>query len=420
VFPNLFFQVKTSVAKKFNFLKTKIYKNSEGNTKTSNKPIEDEKPIFDKSVGIQLQTWFHGQLTREETKLMLLSDGDFLLRESSNLLNVMILSVCHGGSVCHYKINANPTGEYVFEGNSYTSIVDMIEYYHTYQLSLKKEKPGLLLKNPICRDKWLISHDDVDIYEQLGQGNFGTVHRGFVKSKNVFVAVKTCREAVDITTRQKFLAEAKILKGYSHPNVVQLIGVCTSREPIYILMELVNGGDLKKFIETNSQMLTSSHLLKITADACAGLAYLESMKCIHRDVAARNCLVNQPGMTIKITDFGMSREEEDGVYTVSGRLRAVPMKWTAPEAMNYGKFTHSSDVWSFGVMCWEIFTYGMQPYPGLTNAQAREYVEQGNRMENPPNCSREFYDKVLTQCWRYNADQRPSFSELLQIITSIK
>jgi len=183
-------------------------------------------------------------------------------------------------------------------------------------------------------------------------------------------------------------------------------------------MELVSGGDLGDYLKNNQPYLKPKKLVKLCRDACAGLAYLEEKKCIHRDVAARNCLVTEQ-VSVKITDFGMSREEEDGVYSVSGRMKSIPMKWTAPEAMNYGQYTHASDVWSFGVLSWEVFNFGKAPYPRMTNQKARDEVERGYRMPCPGGCPEQYYDQVMTECWRYQAEQRPNFHSLLHTIDSI-
>jgi len=143
-------------------------------------------------------------------------------------------------------------------------------------------------------------------------------------------------------------------------------------------------------------------------DAAAGMQYLESKNCIHRDLAARNCLVGEKN-TVKISDFGMSREEEE--YTVSDGLKQIPIKWTAPEALNYGKYTSLCDVWSFGVLCWEIFSKGGTPYQGMTNTKAREMLDSGYRMPAPEGTPDEMYNLML-KCWNYEAESRPHFEEI--------
>ncbi|XP_072715074.1 tyrosine-protein kinase Fer-like isoform X4 [Ciconia boyciana] len=264
--------------------------------------------------------------------------------------------------------------------------------------------------------KWALNHEDVTLGELLGKGNFGEVYKGTLKDKTP-VAVKTCKEDLPQELKIKFLSEARILKQYDHPNIVKLIGICTQRQPIYIVMELVSGGDFLSFLRKKKDELKTKQLVKFSLDAASGMAYLESKNCIHRDLAARNCLVDENNI-LKISDFGMSRQEDDGVYSSSG-LKQIPIKWTAPEALNYGRYTSESDVWSFGILLWETFSLGVCPYPGMTNQQAREQVEKGYRMSAPQKCPEEIY-KIMQRCWAYKPESRPKFSEIQKALSSIK
>lgn len=203
---------------------------------------------------------------------------------------------------------------------------------------------------------------------------------------------------------------SRILKQYDHPNIVKLIGVCTQKQPIYIIMELIQGGDFLSFLRTEGPSLIPKMLVKMTENVASGMEYLESKKCIHRDLAARNCLVAE-GNVVKISDFGMSRQEDDGVYSAEGGLRQIPVKWTAPEALNYGRYTTESDVWSFGILLWETFSMGMTPYTSMTNQQTREEVEKGYRMPAPHGCPIEI-SRIMNSCWQYDPRNRPSFKKL--------
>lgn len=154
--------------------------------------------------------------------------------------------------------------------------------------------------------------------------------------------------------------------------------------------------------------LTARQLTKMCIDAAAGMKYLEEKHCIHRDLAARNCLLNEKS-SVKISDFGMSREEQE--YVVSDGLKQIPIKWTAPEALNYGKYTSLSDVWSYGILMFEIFSRGQTPYLGMSNTKAREMVESGFRMPAPERMPDVMY-QLMTRCWQYDPEQRPRFSEI--------
>ncbi|XP_057593769.1 tyrosine-protein kinase Fer isoform X3 [Hippopotamus amphibius kiboko] len=308
------------------------------------------------------------------------------------------------------------TNMYRFEGTGFSNIPQLIDHHYTTKQVITK-KSGVVLLNPIPKDKkWVLNHEDVTLGELLGKGNFGEVFKGILKDKTA-VAVKTCKEDLPQELKIKFLQEAKILKQYDHPNIVKLIGVCTQRQPIYIIMELVPGGDFLSFLRKKKDEIKLKQLVKFSLDAASGMAYLESKNCIHRDLAARNCLVGENNV-LKISDFGMSRQEDGGVYSSSG-LKQIPIKWTAPEALNYGRYSSESDVWSFGILLWETFSLGVCPYPGMTNQQAREQVERGYRMSAPQHCPEDIF-KIMMKCWDYKPENRPKFTELQKELAVIK
>uniref|UniRef100_A0A8C6KB63 Tyrosine-protein kinase n=1 Tax=Nothobranchius furzeri TaxID=105023 RepID=A0A8C6KB63_NOTFU len=259
-------------------------------------------------------------------------------------------------------------------------------------------------------DKWVLEHDDIILGPLIGRGNFGEVYRGRLQADNTLVAVKSCKENLAPEHKSKFLMEARILKQYDHPNIVKLIGVCTQKQPIYIIMELVAGGDFLSFLRLEGHSLTPKTLVKMTVNVAAGMEYLESKKCIHRDLAARNCLVAEDNL-VKISDFGMSRERDDGVYSAEGGLKQIPVKWTAPEALYYGRYTTQSDVWSFGVLLWETFSMGMTPYTSMNNQQTRDEVEKGYRMPAPQGCPVEI-SRIMNNCWQYDPQNRPTFKKI--------
>uniref|UniRef100_A0A2K5YE64 Tyrosine-protein kinase n=1 Tax=Mandrillus leucophaeus TaxID=9568 RepID=A0A2K5YE64_MANLE len=367
-----------------------------------------EKPLAE-------QDWYHGAIPRIEAQELLKKQGDFLVRESHGKPGEYVLSVYSDGQRRHFIIQY-VDNMYRFEGTGFSNIPQLIDHHYTTKQVITK-KSGVVLLNPIPKDKkWILSHEDVTLGELLGKGNFGEVYKGTLKDKTS-VAVKTCKEDLPQELKIKFLQEAKILKQYDHPNIVKLIGVCTQRQPVYIIMELVSGGDFLTFLRRKKDELKLKQLVKFSLDAAAGMLYLESKNCIHRDLAARNCLVGENNV-LKISDFGMSRQEDGGVYSSSG-LKQIPIKWTAPEALNYGRYSSESDVWSFGILLWETFSLGVCPYPGMTNQQAREQVERGYRMSAPQNCPEDIF-KIMMKCWDYKPENRPKFSELQKELTIIK
>ncbi|XP_074545998.1 tyrosine-protein kinase Fer isoform X1 [Halichoeres trimaculatus] len=368
-----------------------------------------ERPLAD-------QEWYHGAIPRTEAQELLRQQGDFLVRESHGKPGEYVLSVFSDEQRRHFIIQYADS-QYRFEGTGFSTIPQLIEHHFSTKHVITK-KSGVVLLNPVIKDKkWILNHEDVTLGELLGKGNFGEVFKGTLQRDKTPVAVKTCKEDLPPELKIRFLSEARILKQYDHPNIVKLIGVCTQRQPIYIVMELVPGGDFLSFLRKKKDELKTKQLVRFSVDAAAGMAYLESKNCIHRDLAARNCLVGE-GSVLKISDFGMSRQEDDGIYSSSG-LKQIPIKWTAPEALNYGRYSSESDVWSYGILLWETFSLGVCPYPGMTNQQAREQVEKGYRMTCPQRCPDDVY-KVMQRCWQYNPEDRPKFSELQRDLAAIK
>nr|P00542.1 RecName: Full=Tyrosine-protein kinase transforming protein Fes [Gardner-Arnstein feline sarcoma virus] len=369
---------------------------------------EVQKPLHE-------QLWYHGALPRAEVAELLTHSGDFLVRESQGKQEY-VLSVLWDGQPRHFIIQS-ADNLYRPEGDGFASIPLLVDHLLRSQQPLTK-KSGIVLNRAVPKDKWVLNHEDLVLGEQIGRGNFGEVFSGRLRADNTLVAVKSCRETLPPDIKAKFLQEAKILKQYSHPNIVRLIGVCTQKQPIYIVMELVQGGDFLTFLRTEGARLRMKTLLQMVGDAAAGMEYLESKCCIHRDLAARNCLVTEKNV-LKISDFGMSREAADGIYAASGGLRQVPVKWTAPEALNYGRYSSESDVWSFGILLWETFSLGASPYPNLSNQQTREFVEKGGRLPCPELCPDAVF-RLMEQCWAYEPGQRPSFSAIYQELQSIR
>jgi len=353
------------------------------------------------------ELWFHGVLPREEVVRLLRDEGDFLVRETVRNDEIQIVLSVMWGSPKHFIVQKSPEGQFRFEGPAFSTIQELIWHQHQSGNPVTS-RSGAILRNPVTREKWELNNDDVDLVEKIGRGNFGDVYKARLKQNNLSVAVKTCKVTLPDEQKKKFLQEGRILKQYEHPNIVKFIGICVQKQPIMIVMELVSGGSLLNYLRTSSDKLTTKALLGMCQDAASGMEYLESKNCIHRDLAARNCLVSDTHC-VKISDFGMSREEEE--YIVSDGLKQIPIKWTAPEALNYGKYTSLCDVWSFGVLAWEIFSKGGTPYQGMTNTRARELIDSGYRMPAPDGTPDEMYQLML-RCWQYEPEDRPHFSEI--------
>ncbi|CAM1314224.1 FES (predicted) [Pycnogonum litorale] len=360
------------------------------------------------------EEWFHGVLPREEVVRLLCNEGDFLVRQTTrNEEQQIVLSVCWKGHK-HFIVQMTSEGLYRFEGPAFPSIQELVAHQHQSS-SAVTNKSGVILKTPVLRERWELNNNDVELISKIGRGNFGDVYRAKLHPSDIEVAVKTCKVTLPDEQKKKFLQEGRILKQYNHPNIVKFIGICVQKQPIMIVMELVPGGSLLRFLRASGPTLSQQHLLQMCIDATRGMEYLESKNCIHRDLAARNCLVGLNNM-VKISDFGMSREEEE--YIVSDGMKQIPIKWTAPEALNYGKYTCLCDVWSYGVLMWEIYSGGSSPYSGLSNGKAREMIDSGYRLPAPENTPPSVYNAML-KCWEYDPEKRPHFAEVCTMLENV-
>ncbi|KAM7392236.1 hypothetical protein PAMA_007387 [Pampus argenteus] len=233
-----------------------------------------ERPLAD-------QEWYHGAIPRTEAQELLRQQGDFLVRESHGKPGEYVLSVFSDEQRRHFIIQYADS-QYRFEGTGFSTIPQLIEHHFSTKQVITK-KSGVVLLNPVVKDKkWILNHEDVMLGELLGKGNFGEVFKGTLQRDKTPVAVKTCKEDLPPELKIRFLSEARILKQYDHPNIVKLIGVCTQRQPIYIVMELVSGGDFLSFLRKKKDELKTKQLVRFSVDAAAGMAYLESKNCIHR------------------------------------------------------------------------------------------------------------------------------------------
>uniref|UniRef100_A0A8C5N330 Tyrosine-protein kinase receptor n=2 Tax=Leptobrachium leishanense TaxID=445787 RepID=A0A8C5N330_9ANUR len=273
-----------------------------------------------------------------------------------------------------------------------------------------------------------VPRKNISLIRGLGHGAFGEVYEGQVMSSPsdpspLKVAVKTLPEVCSEQDELDFLMEALIISKFNHQNIVRCIGVSLQALPRFILLELMAGGDLKSFLRqtrprlTQPSSLTMIDLLNVARDIAHGCQYLEENHFIHRDIAARNCLLTcqGPGRIAKIGDFGMARDIYRASYYRKGGCAMLPVKWMPPEAFMEGIFTSKTDTWSFGVLLWEIFSLGYMPYPSKSNQEVLEFVTSGGRMDPPKNCPGPVY-RIMTQCWQHQPEDRPNFAIILERI----
>uniref|UniRef100_A0A8C6V923 Protein-tyrosine kinase 2-beta n=1 Tax=Naja naja TaxID=35670 RepID=A0A8C6V923_NAJNA len=266
--------------------------------------------------------------------------------------------------------------------------------------------------------QFVISREDVSLGRILGEGFFGEVYEGVFLNESgerVSVAVKTCKKDCTAENKEKFMSEAMLMKKMDHPHIVKLIGI-TEEEPTWIVMELYPYGELGHYLEQNKANLKVQTLILYTLQICKAMAYLEAINCVHRDIAVRNVLVALPEC-VKLGDFGLSRYIEDDEYYKASVTR-LPIKWMAPESINFRRFTSASDVWMFAVCMWEILSYGKQPFFWLENKDVIGVLEKGDRLPKPDACPPILY-ALMTRCWDYDPNDRPKFKELVCNLSDI-
>ena len=365
--------------------------------------------------------WFFGKIKRQDAEKKLLQAGNqtgtYLIRESESQPGQYSLSVRDGESVKHYRIRKVDTGGcYIAPRAMCSSLDDLVHHYQRDSDGLccrltipcpKSDQPVTAGLSYNTKDEWEIEKTSIKLMKRLGAGQFGEVWEGLWNGTTP-VAVKTLKSGT--MSPQDFLAEAQIMKKLRHEKLIQLYAVCTHEEPIYIVTELMKNGSLLDYLQKGEgRHLKLPELIDIGAQVASGMAYLETQHYIHRDLAARNVLVGE-GNIVKIADFGLARLINDDEYCAREGAK-FPIKWTAPEAALYSRFTIKSDVWSFGVLLVELVTHGRIPYPGMTNGEVLAKVEQGYRMPIPPGCPEPLY-QIMLDCWKAEAEERPTFEYL--------
>nr|XP_051684946.1 focal adhesion kinase 1 isoform X10 [Oryctolagus cuniculus] len=270
---------------------------------------------------------------------------------------------------------------------------------------------------PSTRD-YEIQRDRIELGRCIGEGQFGDVHQGVYMSPEnpaLAVAIKTCKNCTSDSVREKFLQEALTMRQFDHPHIVKLVGVITEN-PVWIIMELCTLGELRSFLQVRKFSLDLASLILYAYQLSTALAYLESKRFVHRDIAARNVLVSSNDC-VKLGDFGLSRYMEDSTYYKASKGK-LPIKWMAPESINFRRFTSASDVWMFGVCVWEILMHGVKPFQGVKNNDVIGRIENGERLPMPPNCPPTLYS-LMTKCWAYDPSRRPRFTELKAQLSTV-
>ena len=366
------------------------------------------------------QRWYVGGINRVEAEKQLMMSfnqyGSYLVQDSELTPGDYSLSIRDTKKVRHYGIKRLENGTFFVSHHvTFETLQDLVAYYQQQAdgLCVNLRYPCLLSGKPQmaglskqANEEWEIDRRQIRLIRRLGVGRFSEVWEGQWNGTTL-VAVKTPKPGT--MTPMEFLQEAAPMKRLGHPKVLQLYAVCTREEPFYIVTELMKHGSLLEYLQREGRSLKLPQLVDMSAQVAAGMAYLEVQNYIHRDLAARNILVSEH-LICKVADFGLARVIDEDIYEAHTGAK-FPIKWTAPEAAMYNRFTIKSDVWSFGVVLYEVVTYGRFPYPGMTNAEVLEKIQTGYRMGCPPNCPKQLHD-IMLDCWREEPANRPTFETL--------
>ncbi|KAL4103464.1 hypothetical protein QTP88_018841 [Uroleucon formosanum] len=295
--------------------------------------------------------------------------------------------------------------------------------------------PQYAAPSPGAKDTILIpylSKSCISSMEEIGQGFFGKVYKGILQQtegKYETVAIKVLKDHTNVEAKEDFMREVEIMTYFRHPNILTLIGVCPQDDTCspWMIFEFMAYGDLTEVLRNSSDQFTncSAHLpsldkealLVISLQISAGMKYLASQRFVHRDLACRNCLVGN-NLIVKIADFGMSRDIYTCDYYKVGGSRLLPVRWMSPESVVYGKFTLESDVWSFGVVLWEIYSLGKQPYYGYSNDEVLKLIHDGVLLDIPMNCP-PVICVLMNGCWKSDPKERLRFIDIYERLKNV-
>ncbi|XP_043990137.1 ephrin type-A receptor 4b isoform X1 [Gambusia affinis] len=266
-----------------------------------------------------------------------------------------------------------------------------------------------------------IDASNIRIERVIGAGEFGEVCSGRLRvqgKREIYVAIKSLKAGYSDKQRRDFLSEASIMGQFDHPNIIRLEGVVTKCKPVMIITEFMENGSLDTFLKKHDGQFTVIQLVGMLRGIASGMKYLSDMSYVHRDLAARNILVNS-NLVCKVSDFGLSRVLEDdpeAAYTTRGGK--IPIRWTAPEAIAYRKFTSASDVWSYGIVMWEVISYGERPYWEMSNQDVIKAIDEGYRLPAPMDCPVVLHQLML-DCWEKGRSDRPKFGQIVTILDKL-
>uniref|UniRef100_A0AC34R5A0 Non-specific protein-tyrosine kinase n=1 Tax=Panagrolaimus sp. JU765 TaxID=591449 RepID=A0AC34R5A0_9BILA len=368
-------------------------------------------------LGLDEEDFFHGLLPREDLASMCRNDGDFAIVTDVinpvSIKNVFVL-VKTNQKLKELTISKNRSKFYFanYENVQCNSIVELVRHFHKKLIPIRE----VILKNPVHKYNWELIHKQVDMGAMLGEGAQAQVKKGFLTlpgNKKMEAAIKIYKGDVTKEKLAEIMHEVRIMLALNHENIVRMYGVALCRAPLLIVLDLVHGGSLDRYLKIKKTEISVSQKVCMCADAASGIAFIHRAGILHRDIAARNCLYSQSKQRVLISDFGLSRKGELIAYEEGKKL---PVRWLAVEVLVHYVASKMSDVWSYGVLCWEIFNHCNIPFGNIPSQQA---VVNGGRLSfNPPKVPEILIDTVH-RCWNEDPNARPTMAEIAEILAPL-
>ncbi|XGW27430.1 hypothetical protein V3C99_007770 [Haemonchus contortus] len=368
---------------------------------------------------LQNEPWYHGALPLEDIGALVAEPGSFLIRElepEEGRIPMPCLTVRFEGQLKDYPIHAiqvEDSRQFTIDGkNTSKTVVGLVQKHYEEKLPLPDEA---LLVKPVPKQPWELTKDKIKLITKLGEGAFGEVWQGTLRQS----ATQTVQAAIKVTKlkednkkyMQELFKEARLMRQYQHINVVAFFGMVMENENVMIVMEMVNGGGLDHYLKKN--VVSIADKCSYAFDVALGLYYLHSKRCMHRDLACRNCLIDTQKNIVKISDFGLSKQAD--TYKIQPTEK-IPTKWQAPEVVATHVYTRECDVYSYGILVWEIFNNAKMPFEEYDNKTVR------HRLSDPtfrPKLSDDLPDEirvVVTACWSAAPDSRPVMKDVAWIL----
>lgn len=372
------------------------------------------------------QKFYHGFLPREDLPYVLKKKGDYIFRVTERKIGKdrkrdIVLSIAWPTEP-HALISAKDIRNILIERNSnsvwlemkisFHSIDALLAHYRTYDIE-NQNKEKMKLIRPIGLFSWEFKHSQISLLKKVGQGAYGEVYKGKVKrgSKTFEAAIKAMRKDLDAADEKmkEVMAEARLMRSLNHPNIVRCRGIAVLEQPVYIVIDFITGGGLDSFLKKNGKKLTIDEKNKMAISAAWGIEFMHSHDIIHRDIAARNCLYDKKNL-VKLSDFGLSRK--GSVYKMKKAMK-MPTKWLAPESLSTFTFSRASDVYTYGVLLYEIYTC-QEPYLTVNAGEARRLILSG-QFPNFSKCTPpELNEIVRKRVYQLDPTKRGTMKEVVK------